>query len=126
MARQFRRRAWSPTDASSYRLADSPPSSATASSPRWVTPFGSWVRGFTVARLVSALRAGGHTATRAAVHHWVAGRAIPQPRAKALAIVELSRGSVSLEDIYRQRDRASPGAESHDAQPRAAGDAPAD
>jgi hypothetical protein len=72
---------------------------------RWRTTFGSWVGSVGVTRVVIDLRASGHPVTPGAVYHWVAGRAIPTlPLAGAL--VRLSEGRVSLDDILQHRREA--------------------
>lgn len=64
---------------------------------RWRTAFGSWVGTYTVPRLCSDLGV-----TSNAVYSWVAGRHIPDP-ARASAMVELSRGAISMQQIYQHR-----------------------
>lgn len=76
---------------------------------RWHTRFGRWVHYYGVPRLAHDVGAGlyGVSLTPEAVYQWVAGSRTPRP-AHALHIVQLARGSVTLEDIYRQRAHAAP------------------
>jgi len=67
---------------------------------RWQTEFGRWVADFGVPRIVSALaRDPNLRVTNHAVYHWLKGFA-PRPD-RALALVELSEGRITLEAIYR-------------------------
>jgi len=71
--------------------------------PHWRTRFGSWVHSYTVPRLLRSLEAAeGFRLTRATVYHWVTGRSAPQPL-RACALVRLSRGAVTLDDVFRHR-----------------------
>lgn len=69
---------------------------------RWQTEFGVWVDNFEVGRLASEL-----DVTPQAVYHWVSGRSLPCP-ARALTIVHLSAGALTLQDIYVDRPAAMP------------------
>lgn len=87
------------------------------SSRRWQTTFGHWVSAYGVSRLAHALTARGEPATPKAIYNWVAGTC--QPRAsRALAIVEISAGAVSLSDVCAHRVQAE---NSHASAPRAPG-----
>lgn len=67
---------------------------------RWQTPFGQWVSDFGVSRIVSALAPNPDLrVTHDAVYHWLGGHA-PRP-ARAMALVELSGGRLTLEAIYQ-------------------------
>ena len=68
---------------------------------RWRRPFGRWVRGFSTRALATGLTRRGFSVSQIAVYHWVAGRNSPRPGV-ALAMVEMSRGTLNLTDIYRQ------------------------
>lgn len=73
---------------------------------RWSTRFGKWVDAVTVTKVVVDLRTEGHPVTRGSVYHWIAGRAAPTlPLAGAL--VRISRGCVTLDDILAHRVVAS-------------------
>jgi hypothetical protein len=67
---------------------------------RWETDFGRWVSDFGVSRIVTALA---HDpalrVTNQAVYEWLQGHA-PHP-SRAMALVEISGGRLSLESIYR-------------------------
>lgn len=62
----------------------------------WSTPFGAWVREFGTAKLRDELQV-----TKSAVHSWVRGIVLPRP-AKALRMVELSEGKLTIDVIYHQ------------------------
>ena len=64
---------------------------------RWGTPFGRWVLNYPAERF--ALDIG---VSQSAVYHWVAGRSSPRDELKE-RIVEMSGGSVSMNDILRHR-----------------------
>lgn len=70
---------------------------------RWDTPFGRWVQGFTVERVVVELRDCGHRVTAPAVYSWVRGAHQPKPPI-GLELVRLAEGRLSFPDIYRHRD----------------------
>lgn len=70
---------------------------------RWSTPFGSFVSAFGVRRLTLKLGERGQPVTPKAVHEWLAGRSAPTP-ARAVEIVTLSAGSVTLMDVYQHRE----------------------
>ena len=67
---------------------------------RWQTDFGRWVADFGVPRIVAGLS---HDpclrVTNQAVYEWLQGHA-PQP-ARAMALVEMSQGRLTLEAIYQ-------------------------
>lgn len=67
---------------------------------RWETKFGRWVSDFGVSRIVTALAHDPDLrVTNQAVYEWLQGHA-PRP-ARAMALVELSGGRLSLEAIYQ-------------------------
>lgn len=69
---------------------------------RWTTHFGQWVCDVGAADLSSQLCAIGQPVTPSAVYKWMAG--VRAPRAGcALAIVRISRGAVTLDDVYGHR-----------------------
>ncbi len=81
---------------------------------RWQTQFGRWVADFGVPRIVAVLGQDPDLrVTKHAVYHWLKGYA-PRPD-RALALVEMSQGRLTLEAIYqhsrevRQPEGASPG-----------------
>ena len=67
---------------------------------RWQTEFGRWVADFGVPRIVAGLA---HDpalrVTNQTVYEWLQGHA-PQP-ARAMALVEMSQGRLTLESIYQ-------------------------
>jgi hypothetical protein len=67
-----------------------------------MTKFEKWVRGFGVAKLAASMRAIGPDAevTTSAIYQWLYGETEPRSP-KATAMVRLSRGTISLADIYR-------------------------
>ena len=66
---------------------------------RWETEFGRWVADFGVPRIVKALaRDPELRVTNQAVYEWLQGHP-PRP-ARAMALVELSGGRLTLEAIY--------------------------
>lgn len=70
---------------------------------RWETPFGRWVGDYGVPRLVSDLRSDPYlSVTPRAVYAWLEGHP-PQP-ARAMALVRLSEGRITLEDVYRHAE----------------------
>src|SRR5947208_2597589 len=72
--------------------------------PRWRTRFGSWVRDYSIARLLRDLEAvEGFAITRSAVQEWLAGRSSPALR-RAHALVRLSAGALTMDDVYAHRD----------------------
>lgn len=80
---------------------------------RWDTAFGKWVGAFTVSRVVVDLRREGYPLTTGAVYHWVAGRAVPAlPLAKAL--VRISQGQVSFDDIAAHKEQTRKGVVPHE------------
>ncbi|HOW74210.1 MAG TPA: hypothetical protein PKY77_26705 [Phycisphaerae bacterium] len=81
---------------------------------RWQTEFGRWVADFGVPRIVAGLAHDPNLRiTNQTVYEWIQGHA-PQP-ARAMALVEMSQGRLTLEAIYqhsrevRQPEGASPG-----------------
>jgi len=81
---------------------------------RWETEFGRWVSDFGVPRIVKALAHDPDLrVTNQAVYEWLQGHP-PRP-ARAMALVELSGGRLTLEAIYehsreirQSRDEAAP------------------
>lgn len=67
---------------------------------RWDTEFGRWVGEFGPSRIVAALgRNPELSVTNGAVYEWLRGH---QPRPdRAIALVEMSGGRLSLDAIYR-------------------------
>ena len=79
---------------------------------RWKTEFGQWVSDFGVPRIVAGLaRDPDLRVTNQAVYEWLQGHA-PRP-ARAMALVEMSGGRLTLEAIYKHgrqiRSRESTG-----------------
>lgn len=67
--------------------------------PRWSTTFGQWVKEVGVMEIVSTLRPDPDLrVTDKSVYSWVAGHP-PRP-ARAQALVDMSNGSLTLEDVY--------------------------
>lgn len=67
---------------------------------RWDTEFGRWVADFGVPRIVAGLADDPDLrVTNQAVYEWLQGHA-PQP-ARAMALVEMSQGRLTLEAIYQ-------------------------
>ena len=67
---------------------------------RWQTEFGRWVADFGVPRIVAVLGQDQNLrVTKHAVYHWLKGHA-PRPD-RALALVEMSQGRLTLEAIYQ-------------------------
>lgn len=64
---------------------------------RWRLPLGRWVSRYGVTRLAPQLSVTPH-----AIYDWVAGRRVPRPPCAA-AMVKLSRGAITFDDIYRHR-----------------------
>lgn len=81
---------------------EGPPIMFPRHSTRWRTTFGKWVSRMTVARIVEELSTDSRNSiTPGTVYEWVAGH---QPRPdRALALVRISGGELSLDDIYRHR-----------------------
>jgi len=68
---------------------------------RWDTSFGRWVSEVTVTTILDTLGENPDIRyTRQSVYGWLKG-AIPRPAAAA-ALLRMSRGAISLEDIYEQ------------------------
>ena len=77
---------------------------------RWQTEFGRWVADFGVPRIVAGLSNDPNLrVTNQAVYEWIQGHA-PHP-ARAMALVEMSQGRLTLEAIYQhgQQMRQSDG-----------------
>ncbi len=67
---------------------------------RWQTDFGRWVADFGVPRIVAGLaRDPALRVTNQTVYEWLQGHT-PQP-ARAMALVEMSQGRLTLEAIYQ-------------------------
>ena len=67
---------------------------------RWQTEFGRWVADFGVPRIVAGLDQDPDLrVTNQAVYEWLQGHA-PHP-ARAMALVEMSQGRLTLEAIYQ-------------------------
>ncbi len=75
---------------------------------RWSTPFGRWVQGFTVERVVVELRERGHRVSAPAVYSWVRGAHQPKPTI-GLEIVRLAGGRLSFPDVYQHQDLVGQG-----------------
>ncbi len=69
---------------------------------RWSTPFGRWVQGFTVERVVVELRDRGHRVSAPAVYSWVRGAHQPKPTI-GLEIVRLAGGRLAFPDVYQHQ-----------------------
>ncbi|MBN1460598.1 MAG: hypothetical protein JXA57_13775 [Armatimonadetes bacterium] len=85
---------------------------------RWKTDFGRWVADFGVPQIVKALaRDPDLRVTNQAVYEWLQGHP-PRP-ARAMALVEMSGGRLTLEAIYEHgrtvRQSPSPAASDADA-----------
>ncbi|MFH1689977.1 MAG: hypothetical protein ABIE42_07035 [Candidatus Eisenbacteria bacterium] len=84
---------------------------------RWETEFGRWVSDFGVPRIVKALAHDPDVrVTNQAVYEWLQGHP-PRP-ARAMALVELSGGRLTLEAIYEhgreiRRPQHAAGPENH-------------
>jgi len=83
------------------------------SPPRWATPFGSFVSDFGVGRIVLSLAASGNPVTNRAVYAWVGGFTRPRPD-RAIAMVQISGGRLTLDDVYRQGMEIRNGRDSDD------------
>ncbi len=67
---------------------------------RWQTEFGRWVADFGVSRIVAGLAHDPNLrVSNQAVYEWLQGHA-PHP-ARAMALVEMSQGRLTLEAIYQ-------------------------
>ena len=75
---------------------------------RWGTRFGSWVQEYTAARILEGLAQAGEPTARASVSHWVSGHCAPRP-SKAVVLVRLAAGRLTLEDVYRHREEVISG-----------------
>lgn len=71
---------------------------------RWQTPLGRFVARRGVSWIVQELEAAGPRVTPFAVYHWVAGVSAPRPTF-ARTLVRISRGALSLNDIYGHREQ---------------------
>ena len=81
-------------------------------SARWETKFGRWVAEAGVPTIFAALgRDPDLRVTNNAVYNWLRGHALRPDRARAL--VDLSGGSLTLDDIYDHSRRVRPTAEPH-------------
>ncbi len=70
---------------------------------RWRTRFGSWVGQVTVSAIVSGLSSDPElSVTRGAVYQWLRGHSPTATRARAL--VKLSEGRLSFDEIYSHRE----------------------
>jgi hypothetical protein len=61
------------------------------------------VSSFTVRRIVEELAARDLTVDARTVHHWLAGDIAPRP-ARALVLVQISGGRLSLTDVFEHRE----------------------
>jgi hypothetical protein len=74
---------------------------------RWQTPFGRWVADYGVPNIVAGLASDPDLrVTNQAVYEWIQGHA-PQP-ARAMALVRMSRGRLTLEAIYSHAQQVRP------------------
>lgn len=71
---------------------------------RWITPFGKFVNQLTVRGLLRAMHQRGYPISAYAIYHWLDGSTCPRVE-HAIAMVKISQGSISLDDIYSQRER---------------------
>ena len=72
---------------------------------RWETTFGKFVRKHSVQRLVFELRSQGFSVTTTAIYYWLRpGGPNPKPK-HAKAIVDLSNGELTMEDIYSHQQQ---------------------
>ena len=69
---------------------------------RWSTRFGSFIDFYSVKGLLAALKARGLPLDKFTLYGWLSGDRDPRPN-HALALVEISRGSLSLDDVYSHR-----------------------
>ena len=76
---------------------------------RWRTKFASFVGEVTVGSLIEGLQREGIVTTQKAVYHWIAGRTVPR-LPTAVALVRVSAGRLTLEDIAQHRQEAAHGA----------------
>jgi hypothetical protein len=70
-------------------------------------PFGSFLRGYTVARLERSLADAGHSVTRNAIYSWLSGATVPT-LPHAAVIIRASRGTITVFDLLKQRERMQP------------------
>lgn len=73
---------------------------------RWATPFGQWVIRQTVPEVARQLAGQGHPVTRRTVYAWVHGTTSPRVQV-ASALVKISAGALSLEQVYEHRVRVT-------------------
>jgi hypothetical protein len=71
---------------------------------RWGTKFGAWVSRFTVTRITNELNARGVGVQDKTVYSWVSATRFPRPP-HAVALVTMSGGAISLDDVYRHSAR---------------------
>src|SRR5262245_16172151 len=71
---------------------------------RWSTRFGAWVSSVTVAGVLRGLHTRGHPLTKQAVYQWVSGATLPRLPI-ATALVDLSRGRITVADMLEHRAR---------------------
>jgi hypothetical protein len=69
---------------------------------RWRGNFTSFVGSCTVAAFIHELGAAGEPIGKEAVYSWIAGRTAPRARVAA-AIVRISDGKLTLDDLYGHR-----------------------
>jgi hypothetical protein len=69
---------------------------------RWRTPLGRFVGEFGVARLTAAFAARGDPISGRLAYAWLAGAVMPRPE-RALALVALSRGRLTMAEVFGQR-----------------------
>ena len=69
---------------------------------RWETPLGRFVDAFGAARLVAAFAARGDPICSRTPYSWISGATVPRAD-HALTLVELARGAITLDAIYRHR-----------------------
>lgn len=62
------------------------------------TKFESWVKGYGVRRLVTEMRAQGHSITESGVYHWLRGQHEPRGP-KVRSMVKLAAGGITSQDI---------------------------
>ena len=74
---------------------------------RWATPFAAWVSDYGVGRLRTELACLGQPVTQGAIYSWLSGRGTPR-LPLAIAVVSISRGAVTAEDIVRHRETIAP------------------
>jgi len=70
---------------------------------RWNTRFARWVSGYGVTRLAATLATQGDPITPKAIYDWISGDGVPRPP-RAMSLVRISHGTLTLEDVFRHRD----------------------